>query len=29
MANFWFNNSLFVSKNWRWGGTIERINVNT
>ncbi|WP_309741027.1 MULTISPECIES: hypothetical protein [unclassified Chamaesiphon] len=25
VANFWFDNSLFVGKNWSWRGAIERV----
>jgi hypothetical protein len=28
MADFLFDNSLFVGKDWRWGGTVERVNIN-
>jgi hypothetical protein len=28
MADFWFDNSLFVGKDWRWRGAVERVKIN-
>jgi hypothetical protein len=28
VADFWFDYSLFVGKNWRWRDTFERVNVS-